>query len=164
MNYFISLIAIIVSFYILKKIFSGNPIEKNSNPLQIKTSDDLQKNADKINKDVLDILEKNKTILSCLVFIGRADGKMMTKEIDVIAKTIIKISGRSDIEPWMMDQQIRDIKKISPDEFKRNVKNIAGNKHLFEILAATSKKIIATQKTAQAGELYCLQIIEELTQ
>jgi len=171
MDFIYILVVLAITYYILKALFGNNTnnsttkrddsyrqdivVEKTDN-----SSDKLQKNADELNRIVIDILDKNKILASCLVFIGRSDGQLMTKEIDVIAKTILKISGRTDIETWMIDQQIRDIKKIAPEEFFENVKILSHNQQLFDTLQKAARKIIATQKNVQAGELYCLGVLD----
>jgi len=104
MDFIYILVVLAITYYILKALFGNNTnnsttkrddsyrqdivVEKTDN-----SSDKLQKNADELNRIVIDILDKNKILASCLVFIGRSDGQLMTKEIDVIAKTILKISG-----------------------------------------------------------------------
>ncbi len=160
MDFIYILVVLAITYYILKALFGNNTnnsttkrddsyrqdivVEKTDN-----SSDKLQKNADELNRIVIDILDKNKILASCL-----------TKEIDVIAKTILKISGRTDIETWMIDQQIRDIKKIAPEEFFENVKILSHNQQLFDTLQKAARKIIATQKNVQAGELYCLGVLD----
>ncbi len=112
----------------------------------------------RIRKDILDLMEEYGDLIACLVFVGRADGRLLENECEVIRDIVDKFPGYKNF-PWHeFTVGFKDI-KIQPELFESLVKKLAADKNKFAILRTGAKQIIGTQKTVQAGELYCLDFI-----
>lgn len=117
-----------------------------------------------MRKSIAKLLEEHKDLLDCLIYIGKADGKMSDKEVEVIAEICNDLSEYKKIPIYRWDTIFRmEIKRPKIEEFEAAVIKVKmkGEREM-RLLTTGAERIIHTQKTLSPGEAYCVEVVNRV--
>jgi FlaA1/EpsC-like NDP-sugar epimerase len=114
-----------------------------------------------IERQITELFEQNRDLISSLVFVSRADGQMRDTERDIIIFLLLKLSKHKDLPTYDIEQKLIAIPKITNEQFENIVKRMSQEKTMIDIFKKAVSDIIGTQKKVSPGELYCKMIIEK---
>src|SRR3990167_4215100 len=119
------LMFVVAFFLFFKKRKNPTAHDNNlsySNEFRVEPS---QYNYREINKEIKKIFHNHPDLIASLVFVAKADGRMMQKELDVVTEIIAGLSSGITIPIHFLYDDIKEIPKINPDEFEGYLERIA---------------------------------------
>lgn len=110
-------------------------------------------------------IEREIMALHLLVFISRADGRMMKAERMIIADYLKRQCQDIVLDSDEFDEAIKAISTIDRRDFKRIIADMksAGDIERLRDITDCAKRIVATQKTIEPLEKTSLEILEAAT-
>lgn len=116
-----------------------------------------------MRNSIVKLLDEHKDLLDCLVYIGKADGKLSDKEVEVIAEICIDLVEYKKIPIYRWDTLFRDIKRQKIEEFEAAVSRVKMKGDVeMRLLKTGAERIIHTQKTLSPGEAYCIEFVNRI--
>jgi predicted DNA-binding transcriptional regulator YafY len=108
-------------------------------------------------------IQKEWAGISILMFVAKADGQMVKKERDVIAKYLKEYCREVDIQDDILDKTIKQLGAPDQREYKYLVKQIkeSGDVAKLNLLIDCARKIIDTGKSVAPFEKAALEILQQ---
>lgn len=117
----------------------------------------------RIRREIEQLFDNHWDLLSCLVFIARADGQMRDKERDVIATLCLNLMEYKLVPIQNLGWRFQDIRTLKNNEFEEALGRIvASGEKEMRLLASGAEQIIGTQKSVSPGEAYCAEAINKI--
>ena len=171
MGWFIFLVIVVFAWKLISSMTGDKkksvPIFYDDTPIdpipEEWTSEEVRIHLQAMRKAVAKLLEEHKDLLDCLIFIGKSDGRLSEKEVEVIAEICLDLTEYKRIPVYRFDTLFREIKRIKTEEFEVAVTRVKmkGEREM-QLLTEGAERIIHTQKTLSPGEAYCVETVNKI--
>jgi len=108
------------------------------------------------------IFREHLDLLKCLVYVGRADGRISEKEKEIIINALLKAGNYEKKHNVQIAVDLKSVSTLSNSDFEIMIRKVKekGPREI-RIFSEAVKKIIESGKKLSPGEAYCIDVINK---